>query len=147
MLVAVLIAAYQGTKASERITPATSKVYERMLADLDYTAADAAMERLIATSMFLPTVAEIREATLAIRTGEVRPGGDAWGEVTRAIKRYGYVRCPGEDFQFSDQLTAATVRAHSFDVSTSSAATTSRVDVRASDDPGQIENRAPRVPW
>ena len=41
----------------------------------------------------------------------------------------------------------ATIRAHSRDVSTSSAAITSLGCRLASTEPGQIENRAPRVPW
>ena len=84
-LVAVLLAAYPGSKA----TDATSAVYERMLADLDHAAAEAAIDRLIGTAKFLPTVAEIREAALAIYAGEVRPGLDAWGDV-RALFRRGF---------------------------------------------------------
>lgn len=78
-LVAVLIAAFPNSK----ISPETSAVYERMLRDLDYAAANAAIERLLATSKWLPTVAEIREAALTLHTGEIQPGGDAWGEVLR----------------------------------------------------------------
>ena len=85
-LVAVLIAAFPSAK----ITPETSKIYERMLADLDYPAANAAVERLIATEPeWFPSVAKIRETALTLHTGEVRPGGEAWGEVLRAIGRYG----------------------------------------------------------
>jgi len=91
-LVGVLIASFPSSKA----TPETSVVYERMLADLDYHAANAAVERLLATAKFMPTIAEIREATLTVFAGEIRPGGEAWGAVLRAIGSYGYVRPPGE---------------------------------------------------
>lgn len=106
-LVAVLIATYPSAK----ITADTSAVYERMLADLDFPAANAAIERLLATSKWLPTIAEIREAALTLYRGETRPGGDAWGEVLRAISRYGYARTPGIDFAFSDPVVAECVRA------------------------------------
>ncbi|HEU4727652.1 MAG TPA: replicative helicase loader/inhibitor [Kofleriaceae bacterium] len=106
-LVAVLIAAFPASK----FTPETVGVYERMLADLDYAAAQAAVERLIATARFLPTVAEIRDAALTMHAGETRPGGDAWGDVLRAIGRYGYARTPGMDFQFADPVIAECVRA------------------------------------
>lgn len=106
-LVAVLLTAYPAAKASEN----TSAIYERMLADLDYPAANAALERLLATSRFLPTVAEIREAALTLYAGELRPGGDAWGSVLAAIRKYGYVRAPGVDFHFDDPVTDDAVRA------------------------------------
>lgn len=58
-LVMMLMAAFPNGKTSE----ATSKVYEEMLADLDFAAARRAVTNLIRTAKFLPTVAEIREAT------------------------------------------------------------------------------------
>jgi hypothetical protein len=84
-LVAVMAAAFPNAK----VTPETSSVYERMLADLEYPAANAAVERLLATCKFLPTVAEIRESALTLTSGEVRAGGEAWGDVLRLIGRYG----------------------------------------------------------
>lgn len=56
-LVAILKAAYprQPTDA------ATSEVYAGFLADLDYEAANEAIRRIITTSRFFPTIAEIRE--------------------------------------------------------------------------------------
>jgi hypothetical protein len=106
-LIGVLIASFPSTKA----TPETSAVYERMLADLDYPAANAAVERLLATAKFMPTIAEIREATLAVCAGEVRPGGEAWGAVLRATGSHGYVRPPGEGWEFTDPITAQCVKA------------------------------------
>ncbi len=106
-LVGVLIASFPNSKVS----PETSLVYERMLADLDYPAANAAVERLLATARFMPTIAEIRESALTLERGEVRAGGEAWGEVLKAIGRYGYVRQPGVDFEFSDATTVECVRA------------------------------------
>lgn len=62
-------------------------VYVRMILDLEYDAANAAIARLIGTSKFTPTIAEIREAALAVESGEQRPGGHAWGEVCREAQR------------------------------------------------------------
>lgn len=84
-LVAVLLGAYP----QSRISASTPAVYERMLVDLDVTAANAAIERLLATAKFMPTIAEIREAALAVTVGEVKRGGEAWGEVQRLLARYG----------------------------------------------------------
>lgn len=106
-LVASLIAAYPTTK----ITDESAAVYVRMLLDLDYEAANAAIARLVAVSKFPPAIVEIRESTLALQVGEQRPGGDAWGEVLKAIGRYGYTRTPGVDFQFSDPVIGECVAA------------------------------------
>jgi len=99
-LVSVLLAAFPSSKA----TLGTSMSYESMLADLDYAVANAAIERLLATSKFLPTIAEIRDACLVLQTGDKMPGGQAWGLVLSAIKRFGSYRQPGVDFDFQDPL-------------------------------------------
>ena len=106
-LVAVLIAAYPSAK----LGPDTAGIYERMLADLDYPSANAAVERLLATSKWPPTVAEIREASLALHAGEIKPGGEAWGLVLRAIGRYGRNRTPGVEFDLGDPVALDVVRA------------------------------------
>jgi hypothetical protein len=106
-LVAILVAAYPNSK----ITDDNVVVYVRMLADLDYAAANAAVERLLATSKWPPTVAEIREATLALTTGELKPGGEGWGLVLRAIARYGRNRTPGVDFDLGDPVAHEVARA------------------------------------
>lgn len=61
----------------------TRGAYARMLADLEYPAACAAVERTAATHRFphLPSVAEIRDAYAELTRGAVRAGGDAWGDV------------------------------------------------------------------
>ena len=104
-LVAVLMASFPSNKA----TAATSQVYERMLADLDYAAAQAAVERLLATARFMPTIGEIRETALALTYGEQKPGGEAWSAVVRAMKAEGAWRTPGGEFTFPDPVTAECV--------------------------------------
>lgn len=106
-LVAIIVAAYPTSK----ITDESVGIYERMLADLDYAAASASVERLLAVSKWLPTVAEIRETSLTLHVGETRPGGEAWGDVLKAIGRHGYMRTPGKDFMFEDPVTAECVSA------------------------------------
>lgn len=106
-LVAVLLAAFPQSRATQQ----TSQAYERMLGDLDYPAANAAVERLLATARFMPTIAEIRETTLALTVGEQKPGGEAWGVVQRAIGCEGVYRVPGKDFTFRDPVIARCVAA------------------------------------
>lgn len=94
-LVAVLIATYPWVPTSA----ATSVAYERGLVDLDHQVADAAVQRVIATHAYphrLPTVAEIREAALALTAGEARTGLEAWGEVQALLRRgFSSHRAPG----------------------------------------------------
>lgn len=58
----------------------TGAIYTRMLADLPYAAANAAVESLLATATKMPTIADVRAATLRAMHGDVRSGGDAWGD-------------------------------------------------------------------
>ena len=119
-LVAVMLAAYPNTKTlpdkpsadGQPATFGTSAAYERMLADLEYPVANAAVEQLIATSpRFMPTIAEIRERCLALARGEVRAGGEAWGSVHKAIRGAGRYRTPGVDFVFADPVASEAVAA------------------------------------
>jgi len=105
-VVAVLMAAFPHAKA----TAATSSAYESMLRDLEYAAVNAAISRLLATSRWMPTIAEIREATLSLQAGDVKPGGEAWGSVLKAIRFAGVHRVPGVDFAFADPVVAKCVR-------------------------------------
>lgn len=106
-LVAVMCAAFPAAK----VTADTCAIYERMLADLDYPVANAAVEQLLAIQRFMPTVAEIRARCFALSLGEVKAGGEAWGVVVKAIGRYGRNRTPGVDFQFPDPVVGECVRA------------------------------------
>lgn len=100
-LVMMLLAAYPNARTSS----ATSQVYEAMLADLDAGQARAAVQRLIAASRFMPTVAEIRAAVAALEHGAVRSGAEAWLDVLDQIRREGYCGTP----RFADPLVEAIV--------------------------------------
>lgn len=106
-LVAALAAAFTNNK----LTDDSIRVYVSMLSDLDFDAANAGIARLVATAKFPPTIAEIREATLAMASGEVRAGGDAWGDLLKAVARWGRNRQPGKDFHFEDPVVAEVVAA------------------------------------
>lgn len=101
-VVLMLLAAYPNAK----LNPGTSAVYETMLGDLDAATARAAVQGLIATSRFLPTISEIREAALAIGRGPVRSGCDAWLDIVGEIRRVGTYAQP----RFADPITTDIVR-------------------------------------
>lgn len=113
MLVATLLAAFP--VETRNVPPeeilATAKVYANGLRDLDSAVASEAVDRLIKSAERLPTVAKIRAACVEIAHGRKRPGGDAWGEVMAAIRRYGNNRSPGVDFHFADPMVARAVSA------------------------------------
>jgi hypothetical protein len=89
-LVAVLKAAFP----RQPVEPETVKVYANFLVDLDVDAATAAAKRLVATSRFFPTIAELREAAAETELGlpnEV----EAWDMVNRFVFHQGdRVPCP-----------------------------------------------------
>lgn len=102
-LVAMLLQAYP----SAQFGPASSALYERMLADLDAGVCGAAVERLIGTSKWLPTIAEIRAMAADLRHGARRLGVEAYGDVVEATRRVGSYRPPPE---FADPLVAECVK-------------------------------------
>jgi len=100
-LVMLLLGAYPQAKPSS----ATSQVYELMLSDLDLGSARAAVQKLIATSRFMPTVAEVRCAAADLEHGPVRAGAEAWLDVVAEIRRIGIYSAP----RFDDAIVASIV--------------------------------------
>lgn len=101
-LVAILSATFTRPPMAEK----TCQVYENMLADLERQAAHRAVSRLINTSKWLPTIAEIRAAAVELEHGARRAGAEAWGDVNEAIRKFGRYGVP----EFSDPLVAECVR-------------------------------------
>lgn len=110
-LVSVALVAYpaQGGKLSEAQQLQLVDVFADLLGDLTYEQCSAALRVLVQTKQWMPTVAEIRATVLELATGPGSAGGDAWGQVLKAIHRYGAWRAPGSDFQFDDPITARCV--------------------------------------
>lgn len=75
--------------------------YVEMLRDIDPAILETAVRKLIHTSKFLPTIAEIRSAAAALEglacgTAEL-DADEAWGQVQRAIHSVGYYARPEFD--------------------------------------------------
>jgi hypothetical protein len=100
-IVAMLSGAFPGAAMSE----ATTRVYEEFLEDIDSQAGAAAVRRLITTSKFLPTIAEIRAMAADITHGPTRSSEEAWGDVVAEIRRVGIYGIP----RFEDPLAAYAV--------------------------------------
>jgi len=89
-LVAMLLQAYP----QAQFGPASSAMYERMLVQLDAAAALAAVEQIIRTSKFMPTISEIREAAALQMHGPKRLGAEAWADVNKAVRFVGSYNPP-----------------------------------------------------
>jgi hypothetical protein len=100
-LVALLAAAYRDAAISDT----TADVYETLLADLSYQSGQAAIHRLICTSKWLPTVAEIRQTAADIERGPVRRGAEAYADVIAEIRRTGQYGVP----RFTDPIVTECV--------------------------------------
>lgn len=70
----------------------TAVLWEKALADIPYEVAEKAIIKVLATSKFFPTIAEIREATAQITQPRTIDAMEAWGLIIEAIRKFGYTR-------------------------------------------------------
>ena len=68
----------------------TAELWYKMLADIPYEIAEKALIKVLATAKFFPTVAEIRAAATELCSPRLLTSGEAWEQVMRAIRRYGF---------------------------------------------------------
>jgi hypothetical protein len=101
----------QRQKMSEDDIRGMAAIYTAGLADLEYDVVKQAIQRVVRTEKWLPTIASIREAAGVIVHGTQTTGGEAWGAVVRALRERGSHRTPGVDFFFKDPITARVVSA------------------------------------
>lgn len=101
--IAILAASYP----RQELNPDTLNAYATMLQDLEFEAVDAAVKRIICSSKWFPTIAEIRAEVAEGECGDLAPAELAWGEVQRAIGRWGMYNTP----QWSTPELAAAVDA------------------------------------
>jgi hypothetical protein len=103
-LVGGLMAAY---RTGEHLAPETIDAYIEDILDLDYEPAAIAVKQLRQTRTFLPSIAELRQATAIITTGRLPDPDEAWAEVMQQLRAVGHSGQP----TFTDSAIAATVRA------------------------------------
>lgn len=89
------------------------KTWYRALSDLDYKVAENAVWEHISTSVFPPSIAEIREKCAARLSPMITEWGEAWEEVQMAIRKYGSYREEQAVASLS-RLTAVAVRRMGF---------------------------------
>ncbi len=86
---------------------AMARTWAMLLEDLSSVEVTAALKRYLATNKWLPAPSDLRAIAAEAKAGRQRPGGEAWGDVLKAIGRFGQYRVP----EFSDPLVARAVRA------------------------------------
>jgi len=73
------------------MTP-TAVLWEKALSDIPYNVAEKAVIKVLSTSKFFPTVADVREAATQLTQPRTLDAIEAWGLVVDAIRKYGYYR-------------------------------------------------------
>lgn len=91
---AVLTAAYpkfDTFQNPEQLKPII-EIWSEMFEDVEFSIALVAVKKLILESPFPPSIADVRKQVSEILTPEVNKidAGQAWGEVMRAVKNYGF---------------------------------------------------------
>lgn len=97
-IVGILKLAYPnfGTRLSEDEWTALPRVWHRLLRDVPFNLLDAAAVHYIASSgsAFPPSIAELRETAYKLVSMDRPSAEEAWGEVQKAIRRFGSYRVP-----------------------------------------------------
>jgi hypothetical protein len=70
----------------------TAVLWEKALNDMDYPTAEKALIKVLSTSRFFPTIADIREAAAQITNPRVMDAMEAWGLIVQAIRKHGMYR-------------------------------------------------------
>lgn len=78
-----------GSFPNARFTDQNFESYSEGIIDLDARTCGVAVQRLVATSKFLPSIAEIREAATAQQHGARKTGAEAYEDLLEAVQRHG----------------------------------------------------------
>ena len=89
-IVGVLVAGFPSVKMSRE----TVEVWHRALHDLPFEDVKVAVEKLLMTSEWFPTIALIRKATLDAMGMLPKSADEAWVEILGAINDHGYAGYP-----------------------------------------------------
>jgi hypothetical protein len=73
----------------ERDMKPTAVLWEESLSDIPYDVAKKSLIKVLSTSKFFPTLAEIREASVQLTQPRSMDAIEAWGLIVQAIKKYG----------------------------------------------------------
>lgn len=102
-----LKAAYPSSKI---LADSTSlEFWYRMISDIDFKVARQAVLEHIATNVWAPSIAEVRQACTKLVSEPIKDAMEAWGDVVKAIGMYGSDR-PQEAYAMMSELTRDIVK-------------------------------------
>lgn len=76
----------------ERDMRPTANLWRELLSDIPFEVAKTAIVKVLVTTKFWPTVAEIREAAVSLTSPQILSPAEAWALVEQANDRYGYYK-------------------------------------------------------
>lgn len=106
----ILVKGMKSVYTSERFLPDADsvKMWYSLLKDISYEALNIAIQKYMLINKFPPTIADLRELALSAQLGELPDWGEAWEQLTQAIRRYGSYRA-GEALDSLSPLCRKTV--------------------------------------
>lgn len=85
------------------------ELWYKQLSDIPYHIAELSLNKWVATNKWSPSIADIREMAVTVKSGEKPQWSDGWEEVLRAIRCFGSYR-ETEALESMSELTRLSVR-------------------------------------
>ena len=94
----------------EQILPnqQSMELWYRELQDIPYNVAEAGLRKWVATNKWSPTIADFREFSAVIQSGDIPDWGEGWEQVISAIRKFGSYR-QQEAMDSLDEITRTCV--------------------------------------
>jgi hypothetical protein len=86
------------------------ELWFNQLKDIDYNVAKIVLNKWVANNKWSPSIAEIREQAVELLNGKEKDWGEAWEDVIRNIRYFGYYRASEGMAAITDDLTRETVK-------------------------------------
>lgn len=84
------------------------ELWYRELQDIPYNVAEAGLRKWVATNKWSPTIADFREFSAVIQSGDIPDWGEGWEQVISAIRKFGSYR-QQEAMDSLDEITRTCV--------------------------------------
>lgn len=84
------------------------ELWYRELQDIPYNVAEAGLRKWVATNKWSPTIADFREFSAVIQSGDIPDWGEGWEQVLTAIRKFGSYR-QQEAMESMDEITRTCV--------------------------------------
>lgn len=85
------------------------ELWYNQLKDISYNVASATLEKWVAIEKWSPSIADLRKTAVEIVNGTTYDWGEGWGQVEKAIRKYGMYN-EAEAMESMDDITRQTVK-------------------------------------